>query len=32
KTIVVQATWKDRYGKDQSVQLKTMISQHSEFD
>ncbi|PXA70251.1 MULTISPECIES: type IV pilus modification PilV family protein [Vibrio] len=32
KTIVVHATWKDRYGKDQSVQLKTMISQHSEFD
>ena len=32
QTVEVEATWKDRYGKDQSVQLKTMISQHSEFD
>ncbi|EII3091954.1 prepilin-type N-terminal cleavage/methylation domain-containing protein [Vibrio cholerae] len=32
KTIHIQASWKDRYGETQSVELKTMISKYSEFD
>ncbi|HGF7191661.1 TPA: prepilin-type N-terminal cleavage/methylation domain-containing protein [Vibrio cholerae] len=32
KTIHIQASWKDRHGETQSVELKTMISKYSEFD
>ncbi len=32
KTIHMEALWQDRHGKIQSVELKTMISKHSEFD
>ncbi|ENM5758963.1 prepilin-type N-terminal cleavage/methylation domain-containing protein [Vibrio mimicus] len=32
KTIHIEASWKDRHGETQSVELKTMISKHSEFD
>ncbi|MFG0605922.1 prepilin-type N-terminal cleavage/methylation domain-containing protein [Vibrio mimicus] len=32
KTIRIQASWKDRHGETQSVELKTMISKYSEFD
>ncbi|MEW2626610.1 prepilin-type N-terminal cleavage/methylation domain-containing protein [Vibrio cholerae] len=32
KTIHIEASWKDRHGETQSVELKTMISKYSEFD
>ncbi|MEF3019576.1 prepilin-type N-terminal cleavage/methylation domain-containing protein [Vibrio mimicus] len=32
KTIHIEALWQDRHGETQSVELKTMISKHSEFD
>ncbi|EPT9323728.1 type IV pilin, partial [Vibrio parahaemolyticus] len=32
KTITITTSWKDRVGQTQSVQLKTMISQYSEFE
>ncbi|MDF2154223.1 prepilin-type N-terminal cleavage/methylation domain-containing protein [Vibrio sp. CAU 1672] len=32
KTIVIEASWDDRSGQVQSVQLKTMIARYSEFD
>ncbi len=32
KTIAVTASWQDRLGQTQSVQLKTMLSRYSEFD
>lgn len=32
QTIHIQASWKDRHGETQSVELKTMISKYSEFD
>lgn len=32
KTIDMTASWQDRHGENQSVNLKTMISQYSEFD
>lgn len=32
KTIHIEASWQDRHGEKQSVELKTMISKHSEFD
>ncbi|HFQ5303795.1 TPA: prepilin-type N-terminal cleavage/methylation domain-containing protein [Vibrio vulnificus] len=32
KTVHVQTTWQDRLGKTHSVELKTMISKHSEFN
>ncbi len=32
KTIIVTTSWQDRLGQTQSVQLKTMLSRHSEFD
>ncbi|HAS6348786.1 prepilin-type N-terminal cleavage/methylation domain-containing protein [Vibrio sp. IRLE0018] len=31
KTVHVQTTWQDRFGNNHSVELKTMISKHSEF-
>ncbi|NAW68409.1 prepilin-type N-terminal cleavage/methylation domain-containing protein [Vibrio sp. V27_P1S3P104] len=32
KTIVIQASWFDRHGQVQQIELKTMLSQYSEFD
>ncbi len=32
KTITITSSWKDRIGETRSVQLKTMISQYSEFE
>ncbi|EJL6412254.1 prepilin-type N-terminal cleavage/methylation domain-containing protein [Vibrio cholerae] len=32
KTIHIEASWKDRHGETQSVELKTMLSKYSEFD
>ncbi|EGQ8140179.1 type IV pilus modification PilV family protein [Vibrio cholerae] len=32
KTIHIEASWKDRNGETQSVELRTMISKYSEFD
>jgi len=32
KAITMTASWKDRLGETQSIQLKTMISRFSEFD
>lgn len=32
KTITITSSWKDRVGETRSVQLKTMISQYSEFE
>ncbi|EJL6263186.1 prepilin-type N-terminal cleavage/methylation domain-containing protein [Vibrio cholerae] len=32
KTIHIEASWEDRHGETQSVELKTMISKYSEFD
>ncbi|CAM3052572.1 type IV pilus modification PilV family protein [Vibrio mytili] len=32
KTVTVTASWEDRLGETQSIQLKTMISRFSEFD
>ncbi|MDW2105698.1 pilus assembly protein PilV [Vibrio sp. 1580] len=32
KTITTTSSWKDRIGETRSVQLKTMISQYSEFE
>ncbi|MBE4418921.1 prepilin-type N-terminal cleavage/methylation domain-containing protein [Vibrio parahaemolyticus] len=32
KTILIEVLWQDRHGEIQSVELKTMISKHSEFD
>ncbi|EOX4789488.1 prepilin-type N-terminal cleavage/methylation domain-containing protein [Vibrio alginolyticus] len=32
KTITITSIWKDRIGETRSVQLKTMISQYSEFE
>lgn len=32
KTITITSSWQDRMGETQSVELKTMISQYSEFE
>ncbi|NOJ16903.1 type IV pilus modification PilV family protein [Vibrio jasicida] len=32
KTIIVTSSWQDRMGETQSLELKTMISQYSEFE
>ncbi|AYO08473.1 prepilin-type N-terminal cleavage/methylation domain-containing protein [Vibrio campbellii] len=32
KTITITSSWKDRMGETQSIELKTMISQYSEFE
>lgn len=32
KTVLITASWSDRHGKKQHIELKTMISQYSEFD
>ncbi|ENM5906403.1 prepilin-type N-terminal cleavage/methylation domain-containing protein [Vibrio mimicus] len=32
KTVHIEALWQDRHGETQSIELKTMISKHSEFD
>ncbi|ENM5727752.1 TPA: prepilin-type N-terminal cleavage/methylation domain-containing protein [Vibrio mimicus] len=32
KNIRIEASWMDRHGETQSIELKTMISKHSEFD
>ncbi|ENM5889710.1 prepilin-type N-terminal cleavage/methylation domain-containing protein [Vibrio mimicus] len=32
KNIHIEVLWQDRHGETQSVELKTMISKHSEFD
>lgn len=32
KTVIIEVSWYDRYGKKQRVELNTMISQYSEFD
>ncbi|EGQ7693798.1 type IV pilin [Vibrio vulnificus] len=32
KTVRVQTTWQDRFGKTHLVELNTMISKYSEFD